>query len=331
MKRIFAGVAVMAGLLTGACATVPAEPEARMAPISIHGNIQTFEIAPVLLAAEYYPGTATVKMGGIPNLVGEAPIGNFGSAGVADVATHAETQALRYSVRHPNLRILMNVTEGVYRIVARKSAGIARIADLKGKRVATIEQTSSGYFLHRMLATEGLSFADIVPVAVTPLSGMTEALRKGDVDAVVIWEPESENSAQVLGDDLVEFHGEGVYRELFNLNSTAENLADPEKRARIVRYVRAVIDAAAEVRRDPARAKTALIAASGFDPVDVDESWKHHRFNANLQPDLLDVLVLEEQWLAEREKRSPRSRAQLATLIDTSVYEEAMRLDMTGE
>ena len=60
--------------------------------IEVHGNKQTFEIAPVLLAAEkYYPGEATVKMGGIPNLVGEPIIRGFGEEGVADIATHAET------------------------------------------------------------------------------------------------------------------------------------------------------------------------------------------------------------------------------------------------
>ena len=126
-------------------------------------------------------------------------------------------------MRHPDLRIIFNVTEGLYRIVARRSAGIASVADLKGKRVATIEQTSAGYFLHRMLASAGLSFDDITAVPIAPLSGMTEALRKGEVDAVVIWEPESENSAQVLGDDAIEFDGDGVYGELFNLNTTAEH------------------------------------------------------------------------------------------------------------
>lgn len=329
MRKVMIVAAVLA-FLSGDCAT--AQPDAPRGPISVHGNKQTFEIAPVLLAAEhYYPGEATVRMGGIPNLVGEPMIQGFGETGVADVATHAETQALRYSVRHPNLRILMNVTEGLYRIVARRSAGIASVADLKGKRVATIEQTSSGYFLQRMLAKEGLSFADIVPVAVTPLSGMTEALRKGEVDAVVIWEPESENAAQVLGSDLVEFHGDGVYRELFNLNSTAEALADPVRRARIVRFVRGVIDAAAEIRRDPARAKPLVVTAGSFAPQDVEESWKHHRWSANLPADLLDVLVEEEKWLATRDKRVPRSREQLATLIDTSIYEEALRLDMRSQ
>ena len=235
---------------------VPAQAQDGPGPIAIHGNKQTFEIAPVLLAAdEFYPGEATVKMGGIPNLVGEPIVPGFGEDGVADVATHAETQALRYSVAHPNLRIILNVTEGLYRIVARKSAGIASVADLRGKRIATIPATSSGYFLYRMLAEAGLSFDDIIAVPITPLSGMTEALSKGEVDAVVIWEPESENSAQALGGDTIQFRGDTVYSEKFNLNTTAENLADPAKRAKIVRFVRAVIDANSALWDHPDKAK----------------------------------------------------------------------------
>ena len=303
------------------------DPALGPGPIAVHGNVQTFEIAPVLYAAdEFYPDVATVKMGGIPNLVGEPIVPGFGEEGVADVATHAETQALRDSVRHPNLRIILNVTEGLYRIVARKSAGIESVADLRGKRVATIAQTSSGYFLHRMLAEEGLSFDDIVAVPISPLSGMTEALRKGEVDAVVIWEPESENSAQVLGPDLIEFHGDDVYSEKFNLNTTAENLADPARRAKIVHFVRAIIDASEELRGDPARAKALVVEAGGFSREDVDDSWKHHRYEPGFPSDLLDVMVIEEQWLAEQNDRAPRSREELAKLIDTSVYEEALAL-----
>lgn len=311
---------------------VPAQArEGDLRPLAVYGNKQTIEIAPVLVAALEYEGDATVKMGGIPNLVGEPVVPGFGEEGVADVATHAETQALRYSVRHPNLRIILNVTEGLYRIVARRSAGIASVADLKGKRIATIPATSAGYFLQRMLEREGLDFEDITAVPITPLSGMTGALAKREVDAVVIWEPESENAAQVLGDDLIEFDGDGVYRELFNLNTTAENLADPVKRARIVEFVYRLIVATEDLNADPALAQSLVTAAGGFSARDVVESWQHHRFNAGIPPDLLDVLEREEQWLAARDNRAARSRAQLAMLIDTSVYAEALELGEPAE
>ncbi|TIX51425.1 ABC transporter substrate-binding protein [Alteraurantiacibacter aquimixticola] len=324
----------LTGLVTAACAMLAAcaaQPEATApadpGPIAVYGNVQTFEIAPVLLAAEhYYPGEATVRMGSIANLVGAPPVPGFGEEGEADVATNAETQALRYSVENPNLRIVMTVTEGLYRVVARRSAGIESMADMKGKRVATIPQTSAGYFFKLMLEREGLSYDDIEAVSIVPLAGMTEALANGEVDAVVIWEPESENAAQVLGDDIVVFSGEGVYRELFNLNTTAEKLADPETRGKIVQFIRAILDASEEVRSDPARAQEMVRISGEFDADDVVDSWEHHGWLAAVPDDLLDVLVVQEQWLAARDEREPRSREELATLIDTSVYDEAVAL-----
>ncbi|MEO6387157.1 MAG: ABC transporter substrate-binding protein [Croceibacterium sp.] len=318
------GLGLAAGLALACSGTARAQDSP--GPLAIYGNQQTFEIAPVLVAAQDYPGGATVRMGGIPNLVGEPGAAGFSEVGAADLATNAETQLLRLSVAHPDLRIILGVSEGLYRIVARRSAGIATVADLKGKRIATIEPTSSGYFLQSMLARAGLSFADIIARPIVPLSGMTEALAKGEVDAVVIWEPESENAAQVLGEDLVVFGGEGVYRELFNLNTTAGKLADPQVRPRIVRFVRAVLEASAQVRRDPARAQALVAQAGGFSAAEIAESWPHHRFDAGFPPDLLDVLVAEEQWLAAQAKRPARPRDELATLIDTSVYEEALAL-----
>jgi NitT/TauT family transport system substrate-binding protein len=315
----------LAGTLGWLAAGGPLAAQAT-APLAIYGNTQTIEIAPVLLAAEAHPGRAIVKAGGIPNLVGEPGAPGLSEPGAADLATNAETQLLRYSVRHPDLRIVLGVSEGLYRVVARRSAGIATVADLKGKRVATIEQTSSGYFLERKLRRAGLGFGDIAARPIVPLAGMTEALRKGEVDAVVIWEPESEKSARALGDDLVEFGGEGVYRELFNLYTTAARLADPAERKRIVAFVRAVIDAGERLRADPVRAQALVVAASGFAPRDVADSWAHHRFAPGMPADLLDVMAEEEQWLAARDKRPPRGRDELAKLIDTSVYRDALAL-----
>jgi len=322
--RNIACALMAAGLSLSAC--VSAE-EADPGPISIHGNIQTFEIAPVLLAADaFYPGEATVKMGGIANLVGGANIPGYGSEGVADVATHAETQLLRYSVENPNVRVVLNVTEGLYRIVARRSAGINTVADLKGKRIATIAGTSAGYFVERMLAEHGLSFNDIEAVSVMPLDRMAKELEDRNVDAVAIWEPYSEQALRALKGDAVEFEGKGIYRELFNLNTTAENLADPAQRAKVVAIVRAIMDAAAALRTDPTRAQELVSTIGEHDPQDVADGWKHHNFAASMPSDLLDVLVVEEQWLAARDERPARSRDQLATLIDDSVYREAVAL-----
>lgn len=315
----------------GLLASCAQAPNIGSRPLSIHGSTATLEIAPVLLAArDHYPAGAVVRNGGIGNLVGAPPVaglseGGLSQDGVADVATHAETQALRYSVANPDIRIILTVTEGRYRIVARRSAGIATLADLKGKRIATLATTSSGFFLARMLEQAGLNFADIQPVRIAPIEDMAKALARREIDAVAIWEPFAGNAVQILGDDRVEFSGDGIYRELFNLNTTAGNLADPVKRQRIVAFVRAIIDATQALRRDPAQAQSLVAATSGFPAEEVARSWPTLHFPAALAPDLLDTLVAEEAWLAVQDRRTPRSREALARLIDPSVLEEARR------
>jgi NitT/TauT family transport system substrate-binding protein len=47
-------------------------------------------------------------------------------------------------------------------------------------------------------------------------------------------------------------------------------------------------------------------------------------FPVRIIPDMLDVLEEEEVWVAKERNRVPRSRAELAGLIDPSVLEEAL-------
>jgi sulfonate transport system substrate-binding protein len=319
--RIVAAGLVFALLMAG-CARKPELPVVRGVPppLSIYGSTATIEIAPVLVAARKR-GVA-VRNGGIANLVGAA-------AGAADLATHAETQALRYSVAHPDIRIILTVTEGRYRIVARRAAGIRVLGDLKGKRIATLTSTSAGYFLARMLATAGLGLGDVVPVRVSPLEDMAASVSRGDVDAVAIWEPHAGSAVLALGSDSIEFPGDGVYRERFNLNTRAASLADPVKRKAIVRFVRELVDASAEIRRDSSEAQALAAEGAGFSPAAVTRAWPTLAFPAALPADLPDVLFEEEHWLAAQEGRAPRSRAELNSLIDPSVLAEALALEPT--
>jgi sulfonate transport system substrate-binding protein len=286
------------------------------AQLKVFGNMSTIELAPVLLAAK--EASLTVTNGGIPNLF---------NADAADVATNAETQALRLSVDHPDLRIILTVSEGFYRIVGRRSAGIGSLADLRGKRIATAPNTSSHYYLEKMLGTAGLSTGDVTVVPVTPLSAMPAALMNREIDALTIWEPEIDRAATLIGADAIEFQDRRVYRELFNLNTTAANLANPAKRAQIVAFVRAIVDASARIRERPEVAWPLVAASTGFDVALIEKVWHHEGYPGAIVPDLLDVMVAEDVFVAKERNRTPRTRAQLATLIDDTVLRDALRDD----
>lgn len=310
-----------AGVLTVGRASAGTRPRLRL-----RANTGAIESAPILLAArDHFPGGIDVALGGIPNLVGAANIAGVFDAGPADAATHAETQALRYSLQNPEIRIILTATEGLYSIVARRSAGIARIADLRGKAVATLPGTSAAFFLHRMLEQAGVDPADVEAVRVPP-QDMSRALAERRVAATAIWEPFSIRSLRALGDDAVTFSDPGTYREMFNLNTTRECLADPVLRGELVELVRSIRKAAAAMASDPGPAMALVARETGFSPADVAAAWPHLRFPAALPKDLIDIMVAQEAWLAAGDGRPARSRAALDALIDRTILCEAERV-----
>jgi sulfonate transport system substrate-binding protein len=69
------------------------------------------------------------------------------------------------------------------------------VSDLKGKRVGTSLNTWAHYFLTKMARTAGIAEKDVTALAL-PLPEMPAALKRGDVDAIAIWEPQAHNSVQ---------------------------------------------------------------------------------------------------------------------------------------
>jgi sulfonate transport system substrate-binding protein len=89
-------------------------------------------------------------------------------------------------------------------IVARKDAGLTKVEDLKGRKVAAIVGTST-FFDIRALTLKGYGLdlqKDTQLVTATAPPDMVTLLGKKDVDAIIAWQPIT---------DQVVFRGEGVY------------------------------------------------------------------------------------------------------------------------
>ncbi len=89
-------------------------------------------------------------------------------------------------------------------IVARKGAGLNRVEDLKGRKIAAIVGTST-FFDIRALALKGYGLdlqKDTQIVTATAPPDMVTLLGKGEVDAIIAWQPIT---------DSVVFRGQGVY------------------------------------------------------------------------------------------------------------------------
>ena len=298
--------------------------------LRIYGNLSLLEMAPVLLAADQiYPGKTVLEHGSVMALWGKASdLASLSSVGQADLATNSETQALRGSWRNPDLRFIFTVAECPYRIVARRSAGIARLADLRGKRVGTQLESSGEFFLDALLRTVGLSAENVIRVPFmagteSPISLLPEALRSGRIDAVALWEPQVQRAKVAIGMDAIEFCDPAVYTEKFNLCTRQDNLDDPALRRRIVAFVRALITAAQRLKAEPEIGWRLVAKAAELDIETVRGSWPYFNYPGTLATDLLDIFERQDAWIARVQDRAPRTREALAALIDGSVMREA--------
>jgi NitT/TauT family transport system substrate-binding protein len=301
---------VAAGTLAAVLSTSPDSAAADKLRVGV--NVTTIETVPIYLAAEGPLRDAITLTGGAIPLLTE---------GKVDTVTNAETQALLRSSANPEIRVILTVAEYSYRIIARRSSGIATAPDLRGKKIATQLNSSAHFYIVKTLRGAGLSEADITVVGMTAPE-MPAALARGDVDAVSIWEPAAEKSVAALGADAVVLSGP-AYRERFNLNTTTGVLADPAKRKAIVDLLRALIGTSQEARERPERAKSLIAAKLGLTEQFVTTVWPLFSFPASIPDDMLASMVEQEPWMAQKQNRPARSPDTIAALIDATLLRDA--------
>jgi NitT/TauT family transport system substrate-binding protein len=311
-------LALFAGGLRVAGQAPPAAPPTPLpadAPFTVAVATAVVEAAPVYIAKEGPFGSRFTYING-----GVRTLQNNG----AHAAGNATTQMLVVLRDNPKVRLLFTLVDGNYRIVAKRSAGIARLADLKGKRVVTPRTTSAHYHLVALLRTAGLRESDVTLVT-APATEMAAAVAKGDADAISMWEPESQNAVEALGQDAITFQDNKVYRELYSLYSTTDVLNDPRRRKELVAFVREIIRTTGELQKAPARYFDLISRVTKHPAPQIARAWEHHSFPLSVAPDLLDIIVEEEKWVAGIQQRPPRPRAELASHIDTSIIDEARK------
>ncbi|KAF3065830.1 hypothetical protein GL218_09294 [Daldinia childiae] len=292
--------------------------------LKIASAFGVLEWTPELVAKEdYFKGDMDIVNGGISSLFNDSTV---------DLGSNSETQLLLQFGSHKNLRMIGTVAEVYYRIVANRKSGIRTLEDLKGKRIGSLNTTSSEYFVQTYLATVGLE-----PVDYTVVNGLgclqepcaadtfPAMLRNGSIDAIGMWEPSVELGIETLGPDAVVFgDNQTVYREIYNLATTTDKLNEPKKRHEIVRYLKALKQADDVFQSDPANIIARAAEAVKTNITVLKAAWHVHKWDVRMPPDILEVLVEEDKFVASYAKRDVFSRDSLAMLIDESVLKEAL-------
>lgn len=218
--------------------------------------------------------------------------------GSADLATASETVAMFNSFQRRDFAIIGTfvTTDDDTKIVVRPDADISRPQQLAGRRIATVLGTSAQYTLDSLLISSAIDPKDSRISNLQP-EAMADALKRGSVDAVAIWEPYPFQILNAVpGSTLLP--KSAPYVSTFNLIAKRSLLKTRDDD--LLRLLRALDRAQQFITRQPVQAQAILRNRLGLEQAFVDWIWPHFNYRLSLEQSLIKTLEGEARW-ARRE------------------------------
>lgn len=301
--RVFTRLAGLAGVLL-ALLMPASRPAFAGEPLTVAVSRTSLSL-PVFVAQERgYFAQAGVEVRSTECLGGQRCIVEM-LEGRADIATATELPVTFQSFKRNDFAIFatfVTATQDV-KVLVRRGAGIERLAQLAGKRVATVKATSAHYYLDSALLFEGVDPQQLDLIGLPP-EQVGPALVAGRVDAAVVWEPFAYETLRALGGDGVVVPGVRIYAATFNLVARHELLARRE--ADLVKVLQALERAVRFIRDEPLQAQAILKARLDVDDAFVAATWNDYRYRLALNQSLVSTLEGQARW-ALREGHVPAS------------------------
>lgn len=208
---------------------------------------------------------------------GGPPVNEAFASGALDIAALGDTPALVAFANGIDTRLVGLACKGAKAeaLLVLKDSPVKSVKDLKGKKVATLRGGNVHELLVLVLAEAGLKVSDVEFLNLG-LQDMGIALNKGDVDAVLVWEPlltklDSEGVSRTLRD------GSGLKS---NLNPIVASATFAQKNPQLLKaYLKAVRRGADALRADPAAAATVLAPVVGLTPAQTQLAFTRFDWN----------------------------------------------------
>jgi sulfonate transport system substrate-binding protein len=221
-------------------------------------------------------------------------------SGSADIGEMGDTTAVIAVSQSDRFRIIASHGGGEnrHRIVVRKDSPIRKPADLVGRKLAVKKGTSTygGFLVY--CVKNGIAIKKVKVLDLAP-ENMPEALSAGSIDAYVASEPTP---------SLAEARGARVMGTLGGLGNTypllilARKDLLAERPAEVRKFLAALKQAEAFVRKHPREAADLIGRVGGLSVRDAENSMKRHDFRLNLDGNTVGSLEKIAEFLKEQAK-----------------------------
>lgn len=326
------GIAAL-GLLVLALMTMLPGCERSVAPLPIRIGLATQPGAALMILAREQ---AYFEQEGLAPVYTTYPSGkralNQGLfADQTDITSASDLPAVETLREGRDLVILsaLQSARSINSIVARKDGGIARIADLTGKRVGTQQLSAVHFFLDRTLQAHGIEPARVVH-AYYPAEQLVEALAERKIDALSMREPYVSQALARLGANGVAFEAPWVYPQfevLVARRGYAQTHGEEMKRV-----LRALLRAERFLVAQPREAAAILARSMTLPPPAAERILAQTLNRVSLSQALLPMLETQLRWL---ETTSPATDPVTVNLLDalhlgSLQAVDSLRIDIAG-
>jgi len=217
--------------------------------------------------------------------------------GEADISVGpSEFPVAKRAFQKEGMAVIGNADKGEYiYLVGRKDRGIEKASDLKGRKVGTAFGTIAQFYLGRFLELNGLTMEDLTLVDLKTPVEWVEAVANGDVDAVVIAQPDANTVKERLGASAFVWPVQSGQFLHGLVVSTDEWVKDhPEL---VKKFLRSVVQAEDFALRNPAETKTIVQKALTLDARYLETIFEQNQYTLSLDQSLITAMEDEARWM----------------------------------
>jgi ABC-type nitrate/sulfonate/bicarbonate transport system substrate-binding protein len=240
--------------------------------------------------------------------------------GKADFATVAETPIMHATFKKQSIRIVATIHRSRRNTfcVGRKDKGVNVPTDLKGKIIAVPFGTNAQFALDTFLRKNGLDSKDVKFINLSPPEMNGEVL-KGDVAAVVAWQPYIGRCDSILGINGVEFSFENVYEETYNIVTSVPILENQNKI--VIKVLKALDRAIDFMKANPDESIGIVANRIGMEKTELTPLWENYNFGLDLKHSLIETMTLQGNWAIKQGHQNGQI-PDMRNVVDTTALKE---------
>lgn len=219
-----------------------------------------------------------------------------------------------------NAKIFANMihVNNIQKIIVRTQSGINDPKDLKNKKIGFYEGTTSEFFLDSFLLEHGIDESSIEKVNID-ISKHLSAFQKGEVDAIVSWEPDASTILTEMEGEVTQLTTMIDHSTLWLAVSSASFI---DRNPKIIEsYLQALKKAQKYIKDNPSEAQRLLARKTNSSQKIIKKLWNTIIYELTIGENMLILLEDQYRWLQKNKYIDQRSES---INFEKSIYFEAL-------